>query len=189
MEPNNHQTEVVIKEKFNYPVQSAVVIGTIFSLLAVFIYLYFFSAEKLHVDSPVENEAVVIDPSAELEKRKAEFAGDTYVVAVYDENIGIYLTHRDNDQTLYQRTDGFCQEECLNDWVPYSIDREFTQGRLRSVLVNEEYGLYYVLLDDKMLFTYNEDQPLLNFEEVGLVSPLGIINGNNVDGVWEVARP
>jgi predicted lipoprotein with Yx(FWY)xxD motif len=85
--------------------------------------------------------------------------------------------------TLYQRTEGFCEDECLNAWVPYSSSEPFEGNRLRAVLVNEEYSLHYVLFDDKMLFTYfGEDG------EGGDLRP-GDTKGNGLDDVWTITRP
>jgi hypothetical protein len=81
------------------------------------------------------------------------------------------------ERALYQKTDGFCEGECLDTWTPYTTTASFIGDRLRTVLVDEASQLRYVLLDGKMLFTYTEDFAIED------------TNGDQLNGEWELVRP
>jgi hypothetical protein len=81
------------------------------------------------------------------------------------------------ERALYQKVDGFCQDDCLNTWAPYTTKKSFTGNRLRTVRINETTQQHYVLLDGSMLFTYLDD-----------FSPADI-NGDGFNGEWKLARP
>jgi predicted lipoprotein with Yx(FWY)xxD motif len=183
---NSHQSD-----KPSRPLQLVVFAIITAGLFLLTIYMYLTNlaqteppvpeAEETEVATTTESEPVpnMEEVAAEIE---TDFGNGQYVNVVVDQELGIYLSHLETDQTLYQRTSGLCEAECLEQWVPYSTSSEFTTDRLRSVLVNEEQDLYYVLLDDRMLFTYFGD------DDSSDLAP-GDTNGNGVDGVWELARP
>jgi len=166
-----------------------IISSVILLLFIVFGYLYYSTVltDSVTVDSPndtlVTEENMAQPESVDINTLAAEKLievdeGQNFVGVATSTAGDIYLVKAETGQTLYQLTDGFCVDECQQAWTPYYSDRSFEGSRLKSVLVNEEFDFHYVLLDDMMLFTYNEEE-----------EDMGALGGNGVDGVWSLARP
>ena len=182
---NSKEPQIIITEGKNYTLLMVAVV--ILGLFIMFGYLYYStvttgqtSVVPVAVEIvPEETVPESIDIDQLMIEKLAEVDEGQGFVSIATSTAGdIYLTKVDTGQTLYHRTEGFCVDECLQNWVPYSTTTKTFEGdRLRSVLVNEEFNLHYLLLDADMLFTYTGDV------EIGSTA------GNGVDGVWTIARP
>jgi predicted lipoprotein with Yx(FWY)xxD motif len=185
---NTNSMAEIIKDKKVTNFTPLLICVVIAGLLAVTLYLYFQQlgdettvttedngSSEVVEDDP-DNQPVINLEALAAQRLEEIDQGQGLVDVVIRDNQELILTTPDG-RTLYQRTEGFCEGECLNTWLPYSSTEAFEGARLRSVLVNEEYNLHYVLLDNKMLFTYSGD----------LV--MGSTTGNGLDGVWTLARP
>ncbi|GEM_PF-3356466 len=122
-------------------------------------------------EDPVDMAAIAAEKLTEIDQ------GQGVVSVVTIENKDMFLTTSEG-VWLYQKKEGFCEDECLNQWIPYEASEVFEGDRLSAVLVNEELDIYYVLLDNKMLFTHFSGE-YVEGEETSLA----------VDDEWEIVRP
>jgi hypothetical protein len=81
------------------------------------------------------------------------------------------------EQALYYREDGACEDECIRDWTPYLVTTSFEGSRLTTVPFDDTNEQHLILLDNKMLFTYDLD-----------IQP-GDTNGLRAGNGWQLARP
>ncbi|MCA9363335.1 hypothetical protein KC851_03370 [Candidatus Kaiserbacteria bacterium] len=172
----NGESEVSIQEKSRFlPALIAVLI--LFILTAIMLLIWNINSSALKQPEATENTSPVT-----VEDYVEPFAEGGFV-STYTSEVGdVYFTDSTTGLTLYQKTEGFCLDSCLEVWVPYAIDEEIKGERFKSVLVNEDHQLYYLLLDDKMLFTF--------YGELGAgdLYP-GDAKGDGYEGEWTIARP
>lgn len=197
------ESQEIVPEQGKY--NFLIIALAILALFVVCIFLYSsITKSGQSVSDPVEDlvgPEVVVNESNDMDRlifKKLEEVdeGQGFVNIATSTAGDMYLTKAGLNQTLYHRKEGFCVDECLQTWEPYFTDRSFEGNRIRSVLVNEEFGLHYVLLDDMMLFTYSGDKQDLDTD--GYDTELTInsgdkyeegTNGDGIDGIWTIARP
>jgi|GEM_PF-4266426 len=90
--------------------------------------------------------------------------------------VGRYFVLPTNNQTLYVNTIEKCVDVCLENWTPYTLEFEITDGDIRSEY-RDDIDAWQILWRGEALYTHVNDSRNDRFK------------GEGIDNSWQIARP